>query len=80
MNIEKIFKSFVEKKAIKDFKIIGHLEKTFVKITWLNGFSSVFDFDGEIIINSSVAKKDENVEDIDHEIVNGRDCDGTPYN
>ena len=32
------------------------------------------------IENQIKLTKKEMTEDIDHEIVNGRDCDGTPYN
>ena len=34
----------------------------------------------EIIMSSKIDASKEIIEDTDHEIVNGRDCDGTPYN
>ena len=75
MNTERLLKSFVEKKVIKDFKEVwsasGHT--TELKITFLDNTTSVYNHGGRIVMSSKI-------EDTDHEIVNGRDCDGTPYN
>ena len=67
---------------IKDFKEVwsasGHT--TELKITFLDNTTSVYNHGGRIVLSSKIDTSKEIIEDTDHEIVNGRDCDGTPYN
>tara|TARA_R100000935_G_C2752010_1_gene130094 strand:- start:193 stop:444 length:252 start_codon:yes stop_codon:yes gene_type:complete len=83
MNTENLLKSFVEKKVIKNYKFMTWKEYekdiSFL-VTFLDNSTSVYNHDGKIVLSSKIDTSKEIIEDTDHEIVNGRDCDGTPYN
>ena len=59
MNTERLLKSFVEKKVIKDFKEVWSSSgwTTQLKITFLDNTTSVYNHGGRIVMSSKIMEK-----------------------